>query len=88
MTWSRNWLTHPRPHDPTARHNGRGMKIAYDRTAAAKQLCLKVCEFQRLVDQGALPEPRRIGPVERWFHEDLTKAGTGAVDLDEIGTMI
>lgn len=62
--------------------------IACDRAAAAKQMCMKVCEFQELVNQGALPQPRRIGPVERWFHEDLTKAGSGAVDLDEIGTMI
>lgn len=26
--------------------------IAYDRASAAKQMCMKVCEFQELVNQG------------------------------------
>lgn len=33
---------------------------------AARLLDMKPAEFRALVDQGALPRPRRIGEHERW----------------------
>ena len=45
--------------------------IAVAEKGAANLLDLKPAEFRRLVEQGVLPRPRRVGPYERWDAEEL-----------------
>jgi predicted DNA-binding transcriptional regulator AlpA len=47
-----------------------------DKTAA-KMLDLPKAEFQRLVGEGVLPRPVKLGDAERWRVEDLQRALDG-----------
>ena len=57
--------------------------IAYDERRAAEALCLSRTEFVRLVDQGALPPPVKIGPHKRWRVEDLQAILSGNAALPD-----
>jgi len=50
--------------------------FASERTAA-QLLDLKPAEFRSLVDQGALPGPRRLGGFERWDMDELRRIING-----------
>ena len=46
-------------------------------TEAAKMLSMKPREFRDLVHAGALPGPRKIGPLERWDVEQIVSIVRG-----------
>ena len=51
--------------------------LAVGEKNAAHLLDLKLKEFRKLVDQGILPRPRKVGPFERWDAAELRAVVTG-----------
>ncbi len=47
------------------------LPIALGEKKAAATLDMRPSEFRALVNDGILPKPRKIGPLERWDAEEL-----------------
>ncbi len=65
---------------------GRIDRIAVAEKTAAKMMDLAPIEFRRLVSEGVLPRPRKVGPFERWDADELKAvlrgdAGDGFEDV-------